>query len=1364
MEIEKSDFCWNTKYFEGTPGMVEFESVCCLIAKVAEKCPDAIAIIDNKVKLTYRELNEQSSLLASFLKTKGVDSGSSVCVLVERSANFIIAILAVLKAGGYYVPIDSGNPDERVKHIIKDSGAELIITGSKNATKSFAFSSKAVFIDGDEWKSSGKIECVEYDPESVAYMVYTSGSSGVPKGVEIMQKSLSNLVSWHIRAFGHNSHYRFAQTASIGFDAAVWEIWTALCSGATIYIVPGNILMEPDELIKFFKTNKIDEAFVTTAVTEILIKKNWPEGINLKRLYFGGEKITVKPNENFPAELVNLYGPTECTVISIYGIVPLTEEFNISIIGREVDNCQIYVLDENLNVLSDGEMGEIFIGGICVGKGYHNQPDLTAKAFVKNPFDEGILYRTGDLGRKLPDGTYEYIGRRDSQVKIRGFRMELSEIEAVLQKHDDIEKSVVICRDGKAGGKYLACYISLKKENKDIINDLKNFASKYLPAYMVPSAYCIMDEIPLTVNGKIDKNKLPEPGVISNDDSKPISETEIKLSKIWTKVLKHEVTSIDLNFFMLGGHSLLASVVCNEIETAFLVKFGINFVFSNPTIRLMAERIEKTLKINISSLFKINILSRNENIFRASFSQEKFWKMEETSPEGHFFNIPISIDFKGEVDPILLEKAFNIILARNESLRTGFEIIENELYQKIHPFEHYEMACEDFSNLTEIEAKEKYSEFLDKSREKSFKLNSYPLFTFHFYKFSSCLSKVIFNIHHSVFDGWSAALFFKELRTVYKGFMKGLKDISEKPLYPQYVDYSATQRKYLNSGAQEQQLEYWKQKLNDFYALPRLPFEKNGIEKRGKTLSGSRHYFTVPEDLAVSLKDFSLHEGVTLFMTLKAVLHTLIFKYTSSLDIATGTVLACRHLPGTQRIFGPLTNDFVLRSIINPKESFRELLNGVKESVIELTENQNIPYSLVVKNSTRNSKFKKDLFNISLILQNLPWPEMKIGDISMSYNEHGSKAPKTDISIVLEERNGEYIGWFEYKDELFEHSSVASMAQDYLTLCRELISQPKLALNSDDLNLQTVYRKQSCFICGTTSIAIEIAKKLQNSGFYIYGIFSNDESVMEWAANQDIPCYDVKSDVMYEIMSSVKFGYLFSIINSYILPGKMIDLAHEEAINYHDSPLPRYAGLHATAWAIMNGETSHAISFHRITEGIDEGDILKQKHFQIDEAETSATINLKAMENALAAFDELLEDILSDSLKPQKQDFSLRTYYGMNDRPYAASIIDWSAEGKKISAMVRGLNFGRHENEIAMPKIISNGSCYFVIDADISAIKSTAKAGEIVKADKDFLVVATADSCIEVKELSDINGERVDCRVFNVGDSLLVDQNVFKKY
>lgn len=574
-----------------------------LFEEQAARTPDAVAVVDQRRHLTYRDLNAQAGTLARQLLALGVGPDSCVGVCLPRSVELVVGVLAVLKAGGAYVPLDPDYPMERLVFMLEDAQAPVLITQRKLGPVFSASAARVIFMDGppsaplplDQLPSGPAAP----GPDHLAYVIYTSGSTGTPKGVAIQHRSVANLIAWHQRTYQVTPADRATLLASPAFDASVWELWPYLAAGASIHIPPEEIRLDPGQLVLWLANRQISLCFLPTPLAEAVMDEAWPGDTALRALLTGGDRLRRWPGERLPCLLVNHYGPTENTVVTTWQPVPPEPaEAPAPPIGAPIANTEVYVLDPQRQPLPVGVPGELHVGGAGLARGYHRHPELTREKFVPHPFRPGArLYRTGDLVRWLPTGNLEFLGRLDQQIKLRGHRIEPVEIEAVLNTHPHVRESLVVTWEDGVGQTHLIAYlVPPPREQAPAPRELANLARTRLPAFMVPAAFVALASWPLTANGKVDRARLPPPTRLGHDSAPPFAspqgEVEEAVVRIWAEVLGRTGIGAQDDFFGLGGHSLRAAQVVSRLNTAFQTALSVRSFFEHPTVAALAREIE----------------------------------------------------------------------------------------------------------------------------------------------------------------------------------------------------------------------------------------------------------------------------------------------------------------------------------------------------------------------------------------------------------------------------------------------------------------------------------------------------------------------------------------------------------------------------------------------------------------------------------------------------------------------------------------------------------------------------------------------------------------------------------------------------
>jgi amino acid adenylation domain-containing protein len=585
------------------------------VAQRAAKNPNAVAVSNRYEELSYAELDCRSNQLANYLRSVGVERNVVVGLYLDRSPAMVIAALAILKAGGAYVPLDPIHPVERLAFMLRDSSARIVVSTNRLAEGFPSREWRMVTVDGDAVKIAAQPNTPLQSgvgSDDLAYIIYTSGSTGQPKGVELLHSGLTNLVCWHQRAFQVTAADRASAQSTLGFDAAVWEMWSYLSCGASLHLADESVRHDATALRDWIVSRHITISFAATVMAERLLRLDWPAETSLRFLLTGADTLKVYPSARLPFVLVNNYGPTECTVVSTSGIVPVGNGANQTLmnqppsIGRAIDGVEIYILDEQRRPVTEGA-GEIYIGGAGLGRGYRNRPELTAERFVPNPFSSAPgarMYRTGDLARWLPNSEIAFLGRLDEQVKVRGYRVEPAEVSTVLAQHPAVQAGVVVATEDVPGEKQLVAYLVLSPAATVSATALREYLRQRVPDYMVPAAFVTIPSLPVTEQGKVNRSALPSVnGNRLSDEAyvEPRTLVEEELVKIIAPLLKLDRVGVNDNFFLLGGHSLLGTQVIARVSDTFGVDLTLLKLFDHPTVAGMSAEIESLIMAKVDS-------------------------------------------------------------------------------------------------------------------------------------------------------------------------------------------------------------------------------------------------------------------------------------------------------------------------------------------------------------------------------------------------------------------------------------------------------------------------------------------------------------------------------------------------------------------------------------------------------------------------------------------------------------------------------------------------------------------------------------------------------------------------------------------
>ena len=1024
-----------------------------LLEAQAKARPDALAVSAGGESLTYRELNERANQLARYLRKRGVGPERVVGLLLGRNLDLVVASLAALKAGGAYLTLDLSYPERRLRYMVEDSGAAVIVTRQETAgALELPRGAAVVCLDSEREelvRESTSDLGAKVSPGNAAYAIYTSGSTGEPKGVMVEHGSLAGLVEWHVEAHGVTPDDRATQLAGLGFDAAVWEIWPYLAAGANLHLVPEEARTWPAKLQQWLAEERITISFLPTPLAEDLLSMDWNAGGSLRRVLTGGDRLRFYPPASAPFELVNHYGPTEYTVVTTAGLIePSAEAFSPPTIGRPIKNTRVYVLDERLRPVPVGVSGELYIAGQGLARGYLNRPGLTAERFIPDPFGTapgGRLYRTGDVGRYLPDGSLEFQGRRDYQVKLRGYRIELGEIEAALLEHEAIKEAAVLVGEEPAGQKRLVAYVVARGPRPLDPAELRQRLKRRLPDYMLPAAYVELEQLPLTPNGKLDRRALsqiaPPPAGRTGTDATATPVEEL-LGDIWRELLGVREVGPGENFFDLGGHSLLATQVVSRIRERFDVELPLGALFQEPTIAALGRRIEAALGKGGGE--RLSVVKGDSAAETLSFAQQRLWFLDRLDPAGGLYNVSGGVRLRGALDTEALERSLQELVERHEALRTNFLEIEGRPVQKVRERSGLTLRMVDLSGLGEA-AREREAERLSSSEgRRGFDLAGDELLRVLLLKTGEREHVLLLTLHHIVTDGWSMRVLLKELGQLYGAYIRG-EQSRLAPLPIQYRDYATWQREWLRGEELKRQLDYWAGQLGGRNFTLELPGDR--LRPPVMSYRGASAEVELSAETSAQVSGVSRREGVTVFMTLLAALKALLYRYTGEPDIPVGTPIANRRQEETEGLVGLFANTLVLASTVRADESFRHFLKRVRETSLGAYTHQDVPFeALVERLQPERDLSRTPLFQVMFAYENGAPDELSLEGLEASSFEVGAETAKFDLTFYLHERDGKIVGRVEYSTDLFERETIERMVGHYENLLRAATSDPELTI------------------------------------------------------------------------------------------------------------------------------------------------------------------------------------------------------------------------------------------------------------------------------------------------------------------------------
>ena len=1035
------------------------DSVCVhqLFERQVLKTPHRVALIHEGETLTYEELNRRANKLAHYLRGMGVGTETRVGMMLERSVEMVLAILGIMKAGGAYVPFDPNYPQERLSFMVEDAGVSIMLTQERLAESLPEGSVRLVFLD-TEWEKveqeSGENPDVAVDVDNMIYVIYTSGSTGRPKGVMVPHRGIVNCLDWIIKAYRVNENDCVLLKASLNYDASVLELFESLLVGGRVVVAREGGHKDPAYLVRAIADNSVTIGhFIPSLLTVVLDEKELADAARSLRLVsYGGEAMPVETlerlQERVGVETHNLYGPTECSINSI-GWWGTRESRRLVVpIGRTIDNTTAYILDANMQPVPTRVSGELFLGGVCVARGYLQRPELTAERFIPDPFSAepgARLYRTGDLARYNRDGQIEYLGRLDHQVKIRGLRIELEEIEAVLGTHEAVGECLVLAREDMPGDKRLVSYlVAAPDETLPAAAELRRYLRDKLPDYMIPSAFVALDRFALTTNGKVDRHALPAPvsedgaGVLTDETAERTAVEEI-VAGIWCEVLGRERIHVSDNFFEVGGHSLLATQIMSRLREAFQIELPLSRFFEFPVLSELASSIEAEMKRGqVSATLPLERMPRGE-ASPLSFAQQRLWFFDQLQPGSPIYNLPGGVRLKGVFNPSAFEQAMTELVRRHESLRTTFQMRDGEPVQVIEEARPFLLPVVDLTKLPEDAREEAAQREAHREARTPFELTGGPLLLrARLLRLDREDHLMLFTMHHIISDGWSMGVLVREVAELYRAFSLG--EAARLPeLSLQYADYAIWQRQWLQGAALETQLSYWRERLKELPPALELPADR--ARPLVQTFAGASLPIHLPKKLTEELKALSRREGATLFMTLLAAFQTLLYRYTGQPDIATGTPIANRQRRETENLIGFFVNTLVLRADLSGSPTFRELLKQVREVALGAYAHQDVPFELLVEElHPERSQSYTPLFQTMLVLQNAPAGALDLPGVEATLIGNEGGVSRFDLAFSLEESGQGLEGICEYSTDLFDEATMLRLLGHFETLLEGIIA------------------------------------------------------------------------------------------------------------------------------------------------------------------------------------------------------------------------------------------------------------------------------------------------------------------------------------
>ncbi|MCL2121306.1 MAG: amino acid adenylation domain-containing protein [Clostridiales bacterium] len=1003
--------------------------------------PDNIALKFEGQTMTYTALNEKANRLAYRLRERGIKPDDPVVLMAERGMEMIVGILGTIKAGGAYVPVDPDYPEDRIRYMLEDSAPKAVLTYKTRPPEGSAIPVLDLLDQGAYAAETDNPSHVN-SPNDLIYIIYTSGTTGKPKGAMIEHRGVVNLRKRMERDTLRQTD-TVLQFASLSFDAATLELASALLFGGALCLIPNSVIQDLKAFEKYIEAHGVTMALLPPAYAAQAELKSF------RRLITGGSaanRETIIRADTLGIDFTNEYGPTEVTVTASSwdyrrgAPVPL-----VIPIGRPIENTQIYILS-GLQLCGIGVPGELCIAGAGLARGYLNQPELTAEKFIRNPFGEGRLYRSGDLARWLPDGNIEYLGRIDEQVKIRGYRIELGEIESVLRKQPGVTDAAVVTRN-IGGDETLCAYFTAKQEEDPDQSMILEGLRKELPEYMLPAFMTRIPALPLNNNGKLDKQALPEPDVLARRAyTAPVTEMERVVVETFEEVLGLSPIGTEDNFFDLGGHSLRATVAVNMLEKSTGIRIPLRLLFTFPTVSMLAKELEAMGRVAYQPIPK----AEEKESYAMSSAQKRLFVLDQIDGGSTAYHIPAAMEATGEADRDRIQKTMDELILRHEALRTSFALIDGEAVQRIGKAASCKVEYEEIESYSE----EELEKFI-----RPFDLGKAPLIRLKVLQERGTNRYILlFDIHHIIADGMSMRILTEEFSRLYGGEVLKAQTL-------QYKDYSEWMRER-DLAAQK---AYW---MNVFAEeAPVLDLATDYPRPQIQSYRGAQVSARLHKEQKDGIAQINKENGSTTFMTLLAAFMVMLHKYSRQNDIVVGAPIAGRMHQDTEAMMGMFVNTLAFRGYPSAEKSFVGFLAEIKDHALGAYENQEYPFERLVEDlDTRRDMSRNPLFDVMFAMQNNEKLVFHMGEAELRALEMRTGTAKFDLSLQAEETDEGFELSLEYGSDLYTEASASAMLEHFVNLIDSVIARPGAAIGELEMT-SAPERERICAAFNDTYVA-----------------------------------------------------------------------------------------------------------------------------------------------------------------------------------------------------------------------------------------------------------------------------------------------------
>jgi amino acid adenylation domain-containing protein len=1068
--------------------------------------PDAKAIEDAKGSLSYSQLDIQSAKIGQWLHQHGYGVGSRVGVLLRRTPETIAVLIGIWKSGAAYLPLDWQQPTARLRSVITDAAPNGIFVDSETRAELDEISTACPLLDasrialeiekraGDASAESRFLaKSVQLGMHDPAYLIYTSGSTGKPKGVVVGHHSLANFLRAMSRRPGLRANERLLASTTLTFDISILEVFLPLVVGGTTLLAPNSLSEDPDGVMQFMQSRRIDVLQSTPSSLRLLLALGWKPAARL-RVWCGGEPMPIDLADDLiaaGAELWNMYGPTETTVWSSVARVPAAHGGLIPI-GAPIDQTIFRIVDLQGRDVPEGVAGELWIGGDGVALGYWKRPDLNAERFVVIECGKGErvgrhrFYKTGDSVRLRTDGDIEILGRKDRQIKLLGHRIELGEIEQHLLAHPRIREAAVTVVGTSESDRQIISFYTCTDERPLTSEQIRTFLFTSLPGVMVPSAIVRLSSIPLTPAGKVDYRVLPTDRCVLEQGMPPVrnlpsesrtgevvetslSPIEREIADIWVEVLQVPAVSLDDHFFHLGGHSLKAAQVFARLRSRFAVDLPLREIYAKPTVRKLAAWIAESLESSSQLSMAVNqtsdILSGQISVVTTStgatehdldageqplsFAEQRLWFVDRLEPNHPFYNLPLAADIRGPLDLDVLTESFNDVIARHETLRSTYRLIDGHPVREVASGLRVKVEAVDLTtDGGEIHADD-LKRLLHEEARRPFNLASAPLVRVTAFQVSHQHYVVLLVMHHIISDGWSMAVMLSELAECYRARRSGTA--AQLPqIQTSYRRYAIEQRHRLNDESIRHSMDYWRKSLSGGTETLDLPtdFDRPAVQDfEGATLP-----FELSDRLTNEVLRIARAHEATPFMVMLAAYSLLLSRYSGQQDLNVGTAVANRTDASLEPLIGFFVGTMVLRVQAQEKLSFSELLEQVRDTTIQAYEHAEVPFEKLVETlAGKRDRSHSPLFQAAMVMQNAPRNFQTAPELSMVPMHVDNGTAKYDLTLFVWEQDGRMVGHFEYRTSLFDSQTIGRMGECLTEIVRAIVNDPRGPIADIDL-------------------------------------------------------------------------------------------------------------------------------------------------------------------------------------------------------------------------------------------------------------------------------------------------------------------------